>query len=101
MKRLLPLLLALCLLTGCTCSNEPDVLASLPRCRNQAYYSEGNWQDFTNYGVYRYGSLSDDILAQSLLKPVTAADLPRIRSYLDNHRMWVGMLREDSRLLLH
>lgn len=75
----------------CSCVYTDPVLARLPACKSEAFYTSGGFQDYTDYAKYTYESVD----AQSLLRTgyfaeVTAEDVNEIQSYLEDFEEWVA-----------
>ena len=65
------------------------VLASLPNYEAKEYYTNGGFQDFTDYGKYTYRIYETELMESPYFLPVTEEVIPRIHSYLDNFENWV------------
>lgn len=83
------------LLTGC--SGDSSVLLSLPEYTHKEFYTEGVWQDFTDYGVWTFEPFDETKLEENLyFEKVT--DVENILSYIENFEGW---LTENSELSDH
>ena len=100
MKRFFPILLialliATMLLVGTVwllsflfAPSDP-ILASLPDYESKEYYSNGGFQDFTNYGKYTYRIYETVLMENPYFQKVTEENTPKIHVYLDNFENWV------------
>ena len=94
MKRLIPLLVLLILLSGCATAPN-NVLSSLPGEGQGQTDTHGKFQDYTDYGKYIYPELCDEALGcNPYFRKVRAEDIPLICSYLENYESWVTLARE-------
>lgn len=91
MKKLVITLLACLLLSGCISYQNP-VIGSLPSAGQGKTYTCGEFQDYTDYGKYRYYGITEDILQKNpYFQPVTAGDIPVLNDYLENFEGWVEL----------
>ena len=100
MKRFFPvilmaLLIAAMLLVGAVWAlslffapSDP-ILASLPDYETKEYFTNGGFQDFTDYGKYTYRIYETELMENPYFRQVTEEDLATIGSYLDNFENWV------------
>lgn len=88
------ILLLSILLCGCISYQDP-VRSSLPGEGVGQMYTHGKFQDYTDYGKYRYIGITEEILQKnSYFRVVSAEDIPVLESYLDDFEEWV-MLSQD------
>lgn len=101
MKRLtLFLLSALLLFSGCEFA--PNIFDSLPPYRDREFYTEGTFQDYTDYGKYYYDGITEEMLARNPhFSKVTAAEVDLLQLLLDDFEKWVEVIGEDSELSAH
>ncbi len=94
------LLAALLLLSGC--GFEPSILDSLPSYRDREFYTEGAFQDYTDYGKYYYDGITEEMLARNPhFSKVTAVEVDLLLLLLDDFENWVEVIGEDSELSAH
>lgn len=91
MKRLFTVIL-FCSLTlslfGCTPSDA--VIDSLPTYRDMVMYTEGGFQDYTDYAIYNYSDLDVSVLDNSIyFQKISTSDVENILSYIENFEEWV------------
>lgn len=92
------ILLVAALLSGC--GNSNPVLLSLPDYQHKAFYTEGEFQDYTDYGTYTYPDFDETILMQNpYFQKVTNAE--DILPYIENFEGWVDLCPEDSELAVN
>ena len=80
------LLLMSQLLTGC--GEDDFVVLSLPAYTHREYYTEGGFQDFTNYGVYYLEPFEEKKLEENPYFE-KVADPEDLCSYIDNFEGWI------------
>ena len=97
MKKLFYMLFLLLAMLLTACSSDSAVMLSLPEYQSKELYTEGVWQDFTEYGIYTFSPFDKDKLEKNLyFEKVT--DLDNILSYI---LYFEGWLTEDSDLFEH
>ena len=74
-----------------------SILASLSDYESKEYYSNGGFQDFTDYGKYTYRIYETELMENPYFQPVTEDTIPRIHTYLDNFENWVDIDSEFPR----
>lgn len=93
----------LILLTGiflASCGSDNAVILSLPDYQNREFYTEGEFQDYTDYGIYTYLDFDETILMQNpYFEKIT--DTQAVLSYIENFEGWVALCPEDSELAIH
>ncbi len=98
MKRLLAMILFCFLmlsLFGCTPSDS--VIDSLPKYQDMVKYTEGGFQDFTDYAIYNYGDLNVSALDNSpYFQKIYPGDVENILSYIENFEKWVEGFKSGS-----
>ena len=99
MKKLVSLLLTLILLLGiCACSDSDTVIASLPKYSKEVLYTDGGFQDFTDYGKYFYESVTaQELEASEYFTAAAEEDVEEILSYIDDFENWVEAADEKLR----
>lgn len=81
--------------SGCYSGAFRDpVLASLGRYESKEFYSEGAWQDFTDYGKYTFDGA--DPANSIYFAPLTEERKQTLEGYLDNFEQWVAVIRESD-----
>lgn len=98
MKRLLVLFLFCSVaftLIGCTPSDV--VIVSLPAYQDMAMYTEGDFQDYTDFAIYTYADLDEAVLkSNSYFHKITTEDMQNILAYIDNFEQWIDVFRSGS-----
>ena len=93
--KLIVVLLLILLLVGC--GSYDAVLLSLPEYTQKEFYTEGVWQDFTDYGVYTFAPFDKTNLEENLyFEKVT--DVESILSYIENFEGWVAQCQDGAEL---
>ena len=87
------LLLIITTLASCK-APEDKVLISLGEYKDHVYYSEGQFQDFTDYGKYYYDSV--DFTDNTYFTKVEDFDLSEINEHLDDFEAWIETYREGD-----
>ena len=91
MKKAIMLLLCLAALAGC--SSEDAVIGALPKYQSMEFCTTGEFQDFTDYGVFTYDSITaEDLEGTGYFTEVTAADSGEILAHIDNFEEWVTVI---------
>lgn len=100
MKRFFPVLLMalliaslffvglICLLSLFFAPADP-ILDSLPDYESKEYYTNGGFQDFTDYGKYTYRIYETELMENPYFQQATEEDILNIHAYLDNFENWV------------
>ena len=73
---------------------EDKVLVSLGKYKNNVYYTQGAFQDFTDYAKYYYDSV--DFTRNKYFNKIQELDLAKINEHLDNFESWIETFREDD-----
>lgn len=89
---LLSIVMILCLL-GCE-QNHEKVLNSLGSYTSESVYSHGDWQDYIDYGKYRYESIS--VENNKYFQPVTEIDTESIQTYIANFEGCVEAIERND-----
>lgn len=80
-------------LSSCQILGNP-VISSLGTYSHREFYSEGAFQDFTDYGKYYFISAN---AAQSMyFKQLQASDLPVIHEHLNDFENWIEVFRSTD-----
>lgn len=99
MKRLYSALFALLLLLCSACTREDGVLNTLPPWESREFYTSGGFQDYTDYGKYRYAGLTPaDFNGNPCFSPMTAEDCQALLPFIENFSGWVALMDDDSEL---
>ena len=70
---------------------EDAVISALPRYETSVFYTTGEFQDFTDYGVFTYDSLSaDDLTATGYFSEADSEDVAELLAYVANFEEWVA-----------
>ena len=76
---------------------KDPILASLPDYESKEFYSCNGFQDTTDYAKYTY-RVSESVFTHSAyFRRVTQADIPRIRSYIEDFEGWVEICSDFPR----
>ena len=73
---------------------EDKVLNSLGEYKNNVYYSEGVFQDFTDYAKYYYDNV--DFEGNAYFTKINESDLAKINEHLDNFESWIETYKEND-----
>lgn len=94
MKKTITLLcILLCLAAPAGCGGEDAVISALPKYRSMELCTTGEFQDFTDYGVFTYDSLTaGDLESTGYFTEVTAADSEEILAHIKNFEEWVAVI---------
>jgi hypothetical protein len=102
-NRAFPALLFILLLLLSSCVFwEDEVLNSLGEYTNREFYTEGDFQDYTDYAKYSYRSV--DFTDNKYFKKIQPADFSVINKHLDNFEDWIETFRRsgpDRELVVH
>lgn len=80
----------------CGCSYRDPVLASLPDYKNEFFYTDGGFQDYTDYAKYTYESVTAEEFEDSkYFTATTAEDVEEILLHIDNFEEWVEISEAD------
>ena len=102
-NRAFPALLFILLLLLSSCVFwEDEVLNSLGEYTNREFYTEGDFQDYTDYAKYSYRSV--DFTDNKYFKKIQPADFSVINKHLDNFEDWIETFHRngpDRELVVH
>jgi len=85
-KNVLLILLIVVFLTGC--GSESAVILSLPEYTQKEFYTEGVWQDFTDYGIYTFSPFDERKLEENpYFEKIT--DIDAVLTYIENFESWL------------
>lgn len=91
MKRFVCLFVAFLLLlsaTGCTMETRQDkVVNSLGQYESKQVWTHGEFQDYTDFGLYSYSSAK--IVDNPYFKAVSETDIALIYEFVDNFEKWI------------
>ena len=97
MKRTIILLLIIsCLifaLSSCT-TPEDKVLNSLGEYKSYEFYTEGAFQDYTDYAKYYYDSA--DLSDNEYFSKIGQSDIDVLNEHLDDFESWIETYREND-----
>lgn len=97
MKRIIILLLIIsCLifaLSSCT-TPEDKVLNSLGEYKSYEFYTEGAFQDYTDYAKYYYDSA--DLSDNEYFSKIGQSDIDVLNEHLDDFESWIETYREND-----
>ena len=86
--------LVLALSSCATYDYENEVLSSLGEYKDRVFYSEGAFQDFTDYGKYYYDSV--DFSDNEYFSKIQPDDLEDLNEHLDDFERWIETFREGD-----
>ena len=87
------LLVLILSLTACLAPEDP-VIASLGEYDAYVFYSDGEFQDYTDYGKYEYSYAK--IRSNDYFTKIQPADLQVIQKHLDDYEKWIMTIREGA-----
>ena len=90
---LLALMLLALSLSSCQALGNP-VIGSLGTYVQREFYSEGSFQDFTDYGKYHFTTVRVD--ANPYFTQIQASDLAVINEHLDDFESWIELYRSTD-----
>ena len=95
-KTLILFLIVVCLFTLLAACVIPKnkVLASLGEYRDHEFYSEGAFQDYTDYAKYYYDSV--DFTDNEYFAKIQPSDLDSLHEILDNFERCIASYREND-----
>ena len=99
MKRIKPTVIILLLiflistLSSCT-APEDKVLNSLGKYKSREFYTEGEFQDFTDYAKYYYDSA--DFTDNKYFSKIQQSDINALNEHLDDFESWISTYREND-----
>ncbi len=96
-KPLIAITALLLMISLCACSYTQDpALASLGKHTDKQMYTEGGFQDFTDYGIYKYNKIN--LEGNKYFKPVTETALEDIEGYIQDFEKWVEIFDKNGEL---
>ena len=95
-KRLsfLAIILLLTLLFPSCTETEDKVLNSLGKYKSHEFYTEGEFQDYTDYAKYYYDSV--DFTDNEYFSKIEQSDLDKINECLDDFESFIATYREND-----
>lgn len=97
MKRLILLIsIFSVLLSGTACAvvtRQGKVLNSIGRYESKQFWTHGEFQDYTDFGIYTYSSIKID--NNQYFRAVSEADIEEILSFIDNFEKWVDTIGKN------
>ena len=97
MKKIIVFLLTavfiLCTLFSCAIT-ENKIIKSLGEYEKCEFYSEGAFQDFTDYGKYYFSSVH--ISENEYFSRIENTDLEILNEFLNDFEVWVERIREND-----
>ena len=73
---------------------EDKVLKSLGEYRNHVYYSEGDFQDYTDYAKYYYELVN--FTDNTYFNQINESDLNKINEHLDDFELWIETYKKND-----
>lgn len=94
-KLLICVLLLLLILYGIfSLMPEDEVLHSLGKSKTHVLYSEGGFQDYTDYGKYHYASVN--LSENPYFAQIQETDLPTIHAHLDDFESRIDTFKSND-----
>lgn len=94
------LLLCSLILFLCGCSSYDSVVNSLSAYQDMVAYTEGGFQDYTDYAIYTYRDLDESVLSNcQYFINVSSDDMENILSYIDNFENGLKQLNQEVTIL--
>lgn len=85
------------LISFCGCNSTDPVIDSLPAYTQLTVYSEGGFQDFTDFAIYTYDDIDTTLLDNNIyFSPIAKDDIENILSYVDNFEDWIEVYRNGT-----
>ncbi len=96
MKILISIFVLLILMVSITTCETPEdvVLTSLGEYDDHVFYSEGGFQDFTDYAKYYYTSVSID--ENEYFTKIQESDFTNINEHLDDFESWIETIKDGD-----
>lgn len=89
------LLLIILILTLCSCiASEDKVLNSLGKYKSHEFYTEGAFQDYTDYAKYYYDSV--DFTDNEYFSKIQQSDIDALNEHLDDFELCIETYREGD-----
>ena len=87
--------LCLCIFIFQSCGAPEDkVLNSIGKYKDHEFYSEGAFQDFTDYAKYYYDSV--DFTDNKYFSKIQQSDIDNLNEHLDDFEAWIDTYREGD-----
>lgn len=81
--------------TGCTTETRQDeVVNSLGQYESKQVWTHGEWQDYTDFGLYSYSSA--ELANNPYFKLVSETDINLIHKFIDNFEKWIETFRNNN-----
>lgn len=95
-KKFIYFLISLLLICSFSACNSPKdkVLVSLGEYNDYVFYSEGGFQDYTDYAKYYYTSVS--IEENEYLKKIQESDFAEIDKHLNDFENWIKIFKDKD-----
>ena len=87
---ILSLIILISTLSSCT-APEDKVLNSLGEYKSREFYTEGAFQDYTDYAKYYYDSV--DFTDNEFFSKIRQADIDVLNEHLDDFESWIETYR--------
>ena len=81
------------LLSSCT-KPEDKVLNSIGKYKNHIFYTQGEFQDYTDYAKYYYNSV--DFTDNKYFSKVQQSDIDILNEHLDDFESWIETYRKGD-----
>ena len=90
---ILSLIILISTLSSCT-APEDKVLISLGEYKSREFYTEGAFQDYTDYAKYYYDSVN--FTDNEYFSKIGQADIDVLNEHLDDFESWIKTYREGD-----
>ena len=95
LKMTIVILVIVTALTSCVLPIPEDkVLTSLGEYKDHEFYTQGEFQDFTDYAKYYYDSA--DLSGNDYFTKIKESHMPEINELLDDFELWIETYREND-----
>lgn len=86
------------ILSGYSVTVTDPVIQSLPSYKDCVKYTEGEFQDYTDYYIYHYEDIAlSELESNQYLNPV-GEHMSSILPYIEDYEKWIEMYRENDAL---
>ena len=86
--------LIICISISACKAPEDKILMSLGEYKDHVYYTQGTFQDYTDYAKYYYDSV--DLTENEYFNKIQESDLAKIGEHLDDFESWIETYREND-----
>jgi len=91
----LSVILLFAIAVSCSIQTRQDqVLSSLGKCESEQIWTHGEFQDYTDFGIYTYSSANLD--NNSYFSKVSESDIETICTFVENFEQWINTFRYND-----